>query len=170
MNLRITPSFNTQNNRQNQNFKMRFVEPSVVEHIASRLKAPLEDALVWVRPVEKLPKALNQDIQRKAELYTSACQNYYFTSDEAELISNDAFPIAKLAELIFYARHITQKDVETALSEQSIQKLRASMELHPKLQMIARTLFGDKILATDKRVLERLAILKLFLKEPDKLS
>lgn len=172
MNLRITPSFNTQqiqNSRQNPNFKMRVVEPSVVQHIASRLGQPLEKVYgEFVLPVStKLSDELG-GMKNDADLYIrglrNGCSGIYYTPYDVLAITRDRLPLVKLGELITQAPTITKEAVEEALSEDAIQALNTEVRQHPGIISLAEALWtAPKNSEFSRDVLNRLAVLNLFM-------
>lgn len=172
MNLRITPSFNTQqiqNSRQNPNFKMRVVEPFVVQHIASRLGEPMEKVLgEFVRPVSTKLAGEIGGLERAADLYISrlrnGCSGIYYTPADVRKITNDRSPLVKLGELITQAPTITKEAVDSALSEHAIQALNTEVRRHPGIIKLAEALWAaPKDSELSREVLNRLAVLNLFM-------
>lgn len=168
MNLRVTPNFNTQNNRQNPNFKMRMVEPQVAQHIASKLGRSLEDALEFVSPVSSHLADELGEYKRPAELYIgksrNGCSGIYYSPLDVKAILEDRFPVHKLQTLIQEAAPITKEEVDAALSEESIQAL--STKISSKsgyVERIKYVLGVPKNLDLTKEDLKRFFMLKFFL-------
>lgn len=128
MNLRITPNFNTQNNRQNPNFKMRLVEPAVAKHIMSAMgEKTLKDALWLVRPVQDLAGSLKSGVdplnKRAIAEYMPLHPNVYYTSSDVVEIQKDSCPYVTANQLAQRAIRITEREVKIALSDEMICKI-----------------------------------------------
>lgn len=176
MNLRITPSFNTQqiqNSRQNPNFGMHTIEPSVVQHITAKLGASIEDALVLVHPGSKLTREFNNlgfFTRRKLAEVLKQRPGIHYTHLDEEAIRRASDPVETARRLVQQATPITKEAVDKALSPESIQAVEAEIQaLHQSNSQVAstaaliRSFIGEEAhLEAHGKDQRRLALLKLF--------
>lgn len=176
MNLRVTSSFNTQqmqSSRQNPNFRMHTIEPSVVQHITSKLGASIEDALSFVHPGSKLTNELD-NINWLAKLAIGKLMkknpHIYYTHLDESAIKSASHPVEKARELVQQANPITKEAVDKALSQESIQAVEAGIQAlyqgNPhiaQMDKIHRKNIGeDKYVKARQQEQKLLALWKLF--------
>lgn len=173
MNLRVTPSFNTKNNKQNPNFGMHTIEPSVVQHITAKLGASIEDALVLVHPGSKLTREFDNIgffTRRGLARVLKQTPGIHYTHLDEEAIRWASDPVETARKLVRQATPITKEAVDKALSPESIQAVEAEMQaVHQANSQMAstdaliRSFIGEEAhLEAHGKDQRRVALLKLF--------